>query len=42
MTRQEKIGFSQRIRLEWLERTANLILAGNGQRAVEEIGRAHV
>ncbi len=27
--RLTQIGFSQRIRLEWLERTANLVLAGN-------------
>lgn len=33
MTRQEQIGFSQRIRLEWLEYTTNLVLAGlpNGE-----------
>ena len=29
MTSGEQIGFSQRIRLEWLEYTANLLLAGN-------------
>ena len=29
MTRMEQIGFSQRIQLEWLEYTANLVLAGN-------------
>ncbi len=29
MTSFEQIGFSQRIRLEWLEYTANLLLAGN-------------
>lgn len=28
-SRMTQIGFSQRIRLEWLERTANLALAGN-------------
>jgi hypothetical protein len=29
MTRRiDQIGFSQRVRLEWLERTANMILAG--------------
>ena len=28
MTRGEQVGFSQRIRLEWLEFTANLVLAG--------------
>jgi hypothetical protein len=27
--RTEQIGFSQRVRLEWLERTANLVMAGN-------------
>lgn len=27
--RADQIGFSQRVRLEWLERTANLVLAGN-------------
>ncbi len=29
-----QIGFSQRIRLEWLERTANLVLAGNDEAAI--------
>ena len=29
MTRREQIGFSQRIQLDWLEYTANLVLAGN-------------
>lgn len=29
MTREHQIGFSQRIRLEWLEYAANLVLAGN-------------
>jgi len=32
--RTEQIGFSQRVRLEWLEQTANLVLAGNGAAAV--------
>jgi hypothetical protein len=37
MTRHAKqIGFSQRVRLEWLEQTANLILAGNDMTAVNE------
>src|SRR5208337_1128040 len=27
--RENQIGFSQRIRLEWLEQTVNLVLAGN-------------
>lgn len=32
--RTDQIGFSQRVRLEWLERTANLVLAGNDKAAV--------
>ena len=32
----DKIGFSQRIRLEWLEQTANLVLAGNDKATVNE------
>lgn len=39
--RRAQIGFSQRIRLEWLERTANLVLAGNNEasiyRALQEL-----
>ena len=31
MTREQRIGFSQRIRLEWLEYTANLVLAGSSR-----------
>lgn len=34
MSRRQQIGFSQRIRLEWLEQTARLILAGNDQVAI--------
>lgn len=35
MTRRtDQIGFSQRVRLEWLERTANLVLAGNDKALV--------
>lgn len=30
----EQVGFSQRIRLEWLEHTANLVLAGNDKIAI--------
>ncbi len=33
-SRKVQIGFSQRIRLEWLEYTANLVLAGNDNGAV--------
>jgi hypothetical protein len=37
MTRgTDQIGFSQRVRLEWLDRTANLILAGNDKAAVND------
>ena len=32
--RQKQVGFSQRIRLEWLQYTANLVLAGNDKGAV--------
>lgn len=32
-TRVEQIGFSQRVRLEWFEQTANFILAGNDKTA---------
>ena len=31
MKRRDQIGFSQRIRLDWLEYTANLVLAGNSR-----------
>ena len=34
MTNNQPIGFSQRIQLEWLEYTANLVLAGNRREAV--------
>lgn len=30
----DQIGFSQRIRIEWLERTADLVLAGNERKAI--------
>jgi len=37
MTRRtNQIGFSQRVRLEWLEQTANLILAGNDRAAIND------
>ena len=37
MTRKtDQIGFSQRVRLEWLERTANLVLAGNDKAAIND------
>ncbi len=37
MTRRtDQIGFSQRVRLEWLVETANLILAGNDKAAVND------
>ncbi len=34
--RKAQIGFSQRIRLEWFEKTANLILAGNDKTALRD------
>ena len=34
--RTDQIGFSQRVRLEWLERTANLVLAGNDKAAIND------
>ena len=34
MTRSEQIGFSQRIQLDWLEYTANLVLAGNSREEI--------
>jgi hypothetical protein len=34
--RKNAIGFSQRVRLEWLERTANLVLAGNDRSSINE------
>jgi hypothetical protein len=37
MTRRtDQIGFSQRVRLEWLEQTANFVLAGNDRAAVSD------
>lgn len=32
----KQIGFSQRVRLEWFEQTANLILAGNDKAAIND------
>lgn len=34
--RKDQIGFSQRVRLEWLEQTANMILAGNDKVAIND------
>src|SRR5688572_29860060 len=34
--RADQIGFSQRVRLEWLEQTANLVLAGNDKAATND------
>ncbi|MDG6998302.1 MAG: hypothetical protein JRN15_04215, partial [Nitrososphaerota archaeon] len=31
-----QIGFSQRVRLEWFEQTANLVLGGNGKSATHD------
>src|SRR5271157_3496122 len=32
--RTDQVGFSQRVRLEWLEQTANFVMAGNDKTAV--------
>ncbi|RJX22761.1 MAG: hypothetical protein C4575_00500, partial [Desulforudis sp.] len=32
----QQVGFSQRVRLEWLEKTANLILAGNDKQSIND------
>ena len=34
--RIKQIGFSQRIQIEWLEKTANLVLAGNDKAQITE------
>lgn len=34
--RANQIGFSQRVRLEWLEQTANLVMAGNDRSVVND------
>ena len=34
--RTTQVGISQRVRLEWLEKTANLVLAGNDKTAIED------
>ena len=34
--RRGQVGFSQRIRLEWFEQTANLILAGNDKATIND------
>ena len=34
--RQSQIGFSQRIRLEWFDQTAELVLAGNNKTAIND------
>jgi len=36
MRRTDRIGFSQRVRLEWFDRTAQLVLAGNDKAAVND------
>ncbi|KFD41079.1 hypothetical protein HX99_07175 [Peptococcaceae bacterium SCADC1_2_3] len=40
--RKNQIGFSQRVRLEWLEITANLVLAGNDKSAINEALQEHL
>src|ERR1017187_819930 len=34
--RIDQIGFSQRVRLEWLEQTVNFVLAGNDKNAIND------
>ena len=34
--RNSQVGFSQRIQLEWLVHTANLVLAGSGKEEIEK------
>ncbi len=35
-SRTDQIGFSQRVRLEWFEQTANLVMAGNDESVVKD------
>ncbi len=42
MSRDRQVGFSQRIRLEWLEYAAGLVLVGNDKAQVEEALQAHL
>lgn len=43
MTRRtDQIGFSQRVRLEWFERTANLVLAGNDKAVINAALKEHL
>ena len=35
-SRQKQIGFSQRVRLEWLQQTVNLVMAGNEKSVISE------
>lgn len=35
--RASQVGFSQRVRLEWLEQTANLVLAGNDRTSIAAV-----
>ncbi len=39
MSERDHVGFSQRIQLEWLERTANLLLAGNSREEIRTVLR---
>ena len=40
--RRGQVGFSQRVRLEWLEQTANMVLAGNDKAAVNDALQEHL
>ena len=35
--RTTQVGFSQRVPLDWFERTANLVLAGNDRKTIESV-----
>ncbi|MGI9859875.1 hypothetical protein SDD30_00650 [Moorella naiadis] len=41
-SRANQIGFSQRVRLEWLEMTANLVLAGNDKLTINATLQEHL
>ena len=40
--RMKQIGFSQRVRLEWFEQTANLVLAGNDRATITDVLRSYL
>lgn len=40
--RMKQVGFSQRVRLEWFEQTANMVLAGNDRATVTDVLRSNL